>query len=900
MSKLVGWIRRTIGIFRHRTRERELQAEIAATLDLALEDAGADGAAIARARWGSSETIRQACREQAGVPWLEGAAQDLRHAARLLRREPGFSLFTLLTLALALGAATAVFSADNAVLFRTLPYDRPQQLVELFSKYLPDSHESTMNVATANFLDWRAQARSFSGMAADRVTSFSLGSESGGRPAARVRAAEVSAGMFDVLGVRPLIGRGFQPGDDQLGAPPVAILSNPLWHSRYGGDPGVIGRTIRVIGGAGGAAGAEIGSAVTVVGVMPPGFRFPVGWLMTDVEMWTPLRWSATQRADRDTTDLEIVARLRPGLDTGAAQAEMDGIGRRLAALYPAADRNWGVNVMPLSERGRAALRPMLGLLSLAAGLMLALAAANVAGMLLARSWGRRHEIEIRMALGAGRTRVLRQLITEGVLLAAASGLAGLLVARWAMSLMALMAYMLGNLDLGNLALDGHALAFAALAALLVGIAIGAIPALALSRSASTGAMRQSGRIATSPHEERWKLLLVVAQVASALVLLTCALTLWRSFAAFLQTSPGFSGEQLTVLHLLAPVSRRAPEKLNAYVNGLLQAATTVPGIEVAVSNSAPMEMFGDTFRYSLPGARGNVDNTRPFVDYHVVGANYFAVTGMRLLRGEEFTAAMNAPVAVINDTLARASFGGESAVGQELLLRGDVNGAGNAGPGRAVRIVGVVDDVKEYGLHQTTPRQIFVPYDQDPRAGISMVVRSPLATAQWLPQLRLALASFAPDQPIFNIEAETHIMRQADAVVTFNAWLFLGFALLGEVLALAGIYALVAYAVRARMREFGVRLALGATHSTLLGSVLQRSAQLAGAGLVFGLLLAPAAARLLVGSLNSSLILHLTPATWPLFAAAALATLVAALVAGLPPALTAARTDPNVVLRLE
>ncbi len=437
----------------------------------------------ARIALGGAEQRKQQMREARGVSWIGDIVRDVQYGVRSMARRPTFTMAALLILALSIGANTAILSADHAVMFRRLPYREPDRLVEVMQKSISDPGADRMQVAPGSYYDWRAETQTFQDFAAWRIRSLNL---SGEDHPERVRSAEVSANLLGVLGVEPILGRGFRSGEDAPGASNVAILGYTLWQRRFAGDPDVVGKTMR--------ANDQV---YTIAGVMPAGFRFPVGWLSTDVEVWIPLALSDAERASRRDTVLEVVGRLRPGVTVAQAQARMAAVAQHLARAYPETNRDWTVNVMPLSDRGVSGFRGLFLLLSIAVALVLLIGCANVANLLLARGMERQKELMMRTALGARRGRLMRQLVTEGVLLSVAGGLLGIALGYGGVSVLASVAPTTELPEMKNVALNLPVLALALLISVVTGLLFSIVPALTLSGLSLHGALQEGGRANT-------------------------------------------------------------------------------------------------------------------------------------------------------------------------------------------------------------------------------------------------------------------------------------------------------------------------------------------------------------------------------------------------------------------
>lgn len=489
---------------------------------------------------GGLEQRKQQCRELRGINWIDDLGRDLSYGLRMMGRNPSFTAAALLIIALGIGANTAIFSTDNAVLFRSLPYKNPGGLVEILQKYLPNPTTDRMPVAPANYFDWQTDSKSFEAFAAWRLANFNL---SGNDNPERVRAAQVSANMFSVLGVEPMLGRAFQMGEDVPGNGAVAILSYDLWQRRYSANRGVLGKTIQ--------ANEQI---YTVVGVMPPEFRFPIGWMVNDVEIWAPLVLKGAEKTSRKDISLDVLARLRPGVTVAQAQASLDAVARQLAREYPETNKDWGVNVMPLADRGVSDYRGLFVFLSLAVGLVLLISCANIANLLLARGMARQKELTVRTALGARRSRLVRQLLAEGILLSVSGGVIGIGLAYLGTRALAALAPTIQLPDLKYAALNSPVLAFSLGLSILTGFIFSVFPALTVSGLSLHSKLQEAGRSSTgNVRNNRLKTTMMVGELALTLALLMCAGSILRSFHSYMKIDPGYVPDHVLTMRMVLP-----------------------------------------------------------------------------------------------------------------------------------------------------------------------------------------------------------------------------------------------------------------------------------------------------------------------------------------------------------
>jgi putative ABC transport system permease protein len=886
-------------LFRRNVVERELDEELRGHFVHQVDKLIASGLtqeeAIRRTKleFGGLDQVKEECRDTRGINWLEDMGQDLIYGLRMMRREPGFTIAALLVIALGIGVSTAIFSADHAVLFRVLPYRNPGQLVEVFQKYLPRPSINRMPVSPANYFDWHGDREAFQSFAAWQVTNFNV---NGSDNPERIRAAQVSANLFDMLGVEPMLGRVFESGEESLGRDSVVILSYGLWQRRFAGNQAVLGKTI-----------VANDRKYTVIGVMPRVFRFPIGWMTDDVEIWKPLALDDSQRFSRKEIMLDVVARLRPDTSVSQAQASLDPIARRLAQTYPETNKDWGVNVMPLADRGVSDFRGLFVLLSIAVSLVLLIACANVANLLLARGTERQNELNIRSALGAQKNRLVRQLITEGVLLSFCGGWLGIGIGYLGIRALTFLAPM-ELPDLKQAALNGPVVMVSVSVSVLSGFLFSVLPALALSRRSLHGNLQEAGRSSTGTiRAARMKAALVIGEVALTLALLLCAGDVLNSFFSYMRIDPGFDPTNVLTMRLsLSKQKYGGPQQWTTFFNRAVEEIGVIPGVAVAaVGTNAPMGGGGAVLRFHIAGSMAAASiSEHSIAEYFRTTSDYFRAAGIRLRRGRTLLPSDKdgrTAVAVVNETFARQQFGEGDPIGQRVLLDGDVNAsaaAKTAGP--PLEIVGVVRDTKDYGLFQTVPQMIYVPLAQDPEPAMSLLVKTIADPDSVIAEVRSRLARLDPDQPVYRIRSLKQIVSEEHAFFRFNTLLLAAFAGLALVLSLIGIYGVVAYAVSQRSKEFGIRLALGSPRHKILTLVLCQGAWLSIAGIGLGLALAWPATRLLARTLKESMLLTLVQTGPELFPALCAGIALTMMLACIFPARRATKADPMQALRCE
>jgi putative ABC transport system permease protein len=794
--------------------------------------------------------------------------QDLRYGARILSKKYGFTLIAVITLALGIGANTAIFSVVNAVLLRPLPFNEPERVVMVWHKGAEAAGGDRTPLAIADLLDWRAQSHSFDAIAAFTYSSLNV---TGRETPERVLGAGVTANFFAALGVEAALGRTFLPDEDRPGAGRVALLSDGYWRSRFGADPGVVGSAIRLDG-----------DSYTVIGVAPPALNFP----HKDVKLWTALQIETPTR--RGPYFLQGVARLKPGVTLQQAYTDTHAIKSGFEG------GNFGFNILPAPDYVVGDVRQSLVALLVAVTLVLLIAAVNVANLTLAESASRVKEISIRTSLGAARRRIIRQLMTESLLLALTGGALGIFAAVWGVDLL----LKLAPEDIPRLeqiGIDGRALGWTALVSLLTGVVCGLRPAWQCSRLNLNEALKEGGRgSAEGAGQRRWRSSLVVVELALALTLLAGAGLQLKSLWRLWQVDLGVNPERVLTAYFDMPEQRYAqPQQFINFYERLLIGARALPGVRAAaLSNSLPPDgaAFSDGFgiegRPALPGQP-------PQIAYVIrVSPDYFRALGVALRSGRLFNAADTAEsprVALVNETLRRRFFPNEDPIGKRLNTGNDQRPIWN-------EIVGVIGDVKYNGLAVDVQPAYYQPLAQAQSSSVALILKTEAADPMSLTAAtRDALNSVDSELPFAYVGTMEQLLASATAQTRFRATLFALFAALAVVLACVGVYGVISYAVANRTHEIGVRVALGAQSRDVLRMVLRQGLTLTLAGVGCGLLVSLALPRLMRG-----LLFNVSPTDPLTFVAISLLLIAVALVACWIPARRATKVDPMVALRCE
>jgi predicted permease len=887
-------ISRVASLFRRHQQDADLDDELRAHIDLSVRELKARGLSDeearrqALARFGGLTQTREAYREQRGFSSMEILVQDVRFALRQLRKTPGFTLTVIFTLALGIGANTAMFSVVNGVLLNPLPFPHADQLVSL--------HESKPNFSQGaipylNFLDWRSQNKSFASMALSRGWSFSM---TGLGDAEQVSGQYLSSGFFSVLGVHPLVGREFSAAEEQRGAAPVAIISEGLWRRKFDASPSVLGHRIILDG-----------KSFTIVGVIPASFRLEVS-NFRQRDVYVPLmQWANPQLLNRGAGQaLHGIGRLKPGVTLDQARADLGEVTRNLTIAFPSANQGIGAAVNPLKEQMVGEVRPLLLVLLAAIAFVLLIACVNVASLLLTRSAGRRREFAVRVALGASRRRILRQLLTESLFLCAAAGSIGFAAAvfgtRFALKLLP---SALPRAE--EISIDLRVLVFTLTVSLLTGILFGLAPAWKTSRANPQTALKKDGRGAIGAHHRALGTL-VIFEMAVALVMLSGAGLMIRSLMHLWGVDPGFNPHGVLNFGLSLPpaVNNQTTEGIRAMQRELDRSFASVPGI-TAVSQtwgSLPMDVEDDQVFWRDDQPRPQDDQHMSWTLDYIVGPEYLRVMQIPLLRGRFFSPHddQRGPlIAVIDDVFARKYFPGQDPIGKLI----NVNN-----PTRKLQIVGIVGHVRQWGLDaddsQPLRAQLYLPCLQMPDAFVSFmptntnfVVRykGNLGSGSVLDALRRANKQMSAEQVIYGDQTMDSIIADSISSRRFAMVLLSIFAALALFLACIGIYAVMAYLVSQRTQELGIRMALGARRADVLLLVLRNGARLALIGATIGL-----AGVFLLTRQMSNLLYNVSPTDPTVLLSVAFLLVAVALAACIFPACRAASIDPMQALRTE
>jgi putative ABC transport system permease protein len=803
---------------------------------------------------------------------METLPQDLLYSFRIMLRNKSVTAIVLLTLMVGIGANTAIFSIVYGVLLRPLPYQNPEQLVRIFDtwkgKTQPGSNEA--DIAPANFYDWREQAKSFTDVSA--FSTGGAGLASGTEPE-QVAAAVVSTGFFNVMAVNPIHGRAFVEDDMKSGN--VIILGHDLWKRRFGGNPGIIGQSAKLDG-----------ELYTIVGVLPAGFNYP-----DKSEVWAPLVINRNPTVSRDAHFLKVIARLKPGVTPEQAQAEMNTVAGRLEQQFPATNKDLGARVVPIHEYAVGNVKTALVILLMAVGFVLLIACANVANLLLARAISRQKEMAVRVALGASRKRLIRQLLTESLVLALGGGILGLLFAVFAVGF--LLSVSVGDIPLAEqVGLNAQVLTFTFVISVLTGTMFGLVPALQTTKLDLNETLKEGGSKGVgSSGGNRVRSALVVFEVALTLVLLIGAGLMIKSFVNLQKTDLGFKPENVLTFELTLPVPNyREPPKVASFYDNLVMKLKALPGVQ-SVGGVTMLPLGGDNreFSFRIEGQPMVDPASRPTANYRVAMPEYFSAMGIPLERGRMFSntdGQGSALIIIINERMARRYFPQGNPLGQRIFVRNE----------QASReIVGVVKNIKHFGLDQEAQPEMYVPFGQSPSRYMRMVLRTGSDPRGLIDAVQHQVWDLDRELPLAKIKSMDELVSYSASQRRSNMLLLSIFAVFALILAAVGIYGVVSYSVTRRTHEIGIRMALGARTADVLKLIIRSGMTLALLGVAIGL-----AGTLALTRLMATLLFGVSSTDAITYAIVSVGLLFVALLACYIPARRATKVDPLVALRYE
>ncbi len=892
-SRPRSWLRTIL----QRSRvESEMDAELRFHMESYADDLMRGGVAReealrrARLEFGGIENAKEECRETRGVHFAETLVQDLRYGLRTMLRSPGFTVTAMLALALGIGANTAIFSVVNAVLLRPLAFYQPDRLVQVWHTPPQKSFPGmlTFAVSPANFLDWRKQNSSFDDMSAYGFGRYTL--TGSGHPEA-IRMCAATVGLFSILHAQPLLGRSFLAGEDEPGHEHEVVLSYGIWRSHFAGDPEVVGKNIQLNG-----------QAYLVVGLMGPGFEFPVTSNPdTGPQMWKPLAWTAQERAIRDDHNYGVIARRKAGVTMQQAQAELDAISNRLAQQYPNDNKGWGAIAVPLRDDLVGDVRPALLILLGAVALVLLIACANVANLMLARTLSRRKEVAVRTALGATRRRLLQQALAETLLLAFAGGALGLVFAHY--GVIFIVKFLAQRLPRSNqIALDGWVLAFTLGISLLTGFAAGLLPALRMAKTDLNQALKQGlGRTAADSGGNRTRNVLVVSEVALSLMLLVGAGLLIRSLWVLRNVNPGFEPSHVVTMSVSIPTGKFSqPQQQIAYFDRVLKRVRILPGVQSAgLIDSLPLSDDGSHQPISVEGQPAAPMADLPEVDVRLISPGYMKAMHIPLRSGRDIddSDVAGRPGAVlISESMAKFFWRNEDPIGKRLTLY--------FYPDLSRVVVGVVADVKMSAMNEAQPEsalyfplaQMAAPRGEDWHSfGMNLAVRASATPLSVAPAIASAVREIDAEVPLLNIRTMDDSVSASLSPARFTMLLLGAFAGLALLLAVMGIYSVMSYAVSRRTNEIGIRVALGASRGDVLLLILRQALLLAMIGAGIGIAGALALSRLMASQLYG-----VRPTDPITFVTVAALLMIVSFAASYIPARRAMRVDPMTALRYE
>jgi putative ABC transport system permease protein len=798
--------------------------------------------------------------------------QDLRFGLRAFFRSPGFTSMAVAALAIGIGANTAIFSVINTLLLQRLPFHDADRLAMVWERNIPRDRKTNV-VAPANFIHWREMNRVFEDLAAVSMT-YNTTLTGGGEPE-ELATQSVSAEVFPIMGVKPVIGRTFSPDENRPNVR-VALISDRLWRRRFGADPTVLDRPAQLQG-----------NPYSIVGILPPDFSF----LDKSVDVWLPIGFTAESRIPRGRS-IQVIGRLKPGVGFDQAQQDMVRVAGDLTNMFPSFNAGWSATVLPLREQLTGSVRPALFVLAGAVAFVLLIACANVANLLLARATARQRELAVRSALGAGRARLVRQLLVESLALSVAGGVCGLLLAWWAIGfLRTVVAARLPIQRLEIVAIDGWVLAFTLVASLLSGVVFGIIPALTGTRISLSDSLKEGGRTGSGARGNRTRSAFVIAEVALALVLLVGAGLLVRSFMHLLNVHPGFDPAQTVTMRISLPSSRYSNEGRAQFFSRFFQDVDALPGVQASGAVSfLPMTGLGSATSMEIVGQPKPPAGQEPVTDVRVMSHDYLKAMGIPLLKGRLFNEADAADAKdriVISDTMARRHWPNEDPIGKRVRINWD---------DREDEIIGVVGDIKHYGLDSTSVRaMIYWPYPRNPYGTMTIAIRTAGDARQIVNPVTTLVRRLDPNLAVAGVKTMEEVVSSSVAERRLTMLLLTIFAGAALLLAAVGIYGVIAYSVTQRTQEIGIRMALGARPGDVLRMVVRQGLVLVLIGIAAG-----GAGAFLLSRLMEGLLFEVKPADPVTFTAVSTVLAGVALLASYLPGLRATRVDPVIALRAE
>jgi putative ABC transport system permease protein len=884
---MLAFLRSVVSRFRAQTSpqtvDREFEHELAAHLEMATQEnifrgmTPSDAARAARIRLGGNTQLKETNRKLRGLPFIETALQDFRFAFRMLRKNPGFAAIAILTLALGIGANTAIFSVVYAVLLKPLPYADSGQLFTVFQQGIKDPNNRN-GFSYLNLRDFQQQSEVFSDLSAVQAHQLTL---TGHGDAYVIDTSVVTPDLFTTFRVQPILGRAFISDDGKFGAAPVVILSENLWRGSFGSDPNIVGTSVSLDK-----------RSFTIIGVMPSAFRFPQ--VQQSRQIWIPIvddplfgNWLDR----RGGHWLSVTGRVKPGMTLKQAEAQFDAIAERLTKQFPADNDGWTVRMIPLRDFLAGEVKTPLLVLLGAVGLVLLIACANIANLLLARATSRSREIAVRATLGAGRSRLVRQLLSETLVLSIIGGLAGVALAYYGVHV--LTAFLPPGLpQVNTIRIDYAVLGFALGLSVFASCAVGLVPAFLVAGSDLQSTLREGGRSGESSASRRARNILASAEIALAFVLLVAAGLLLRSFSKLTEVSPGFQVENIVKAEIALPRAQYAtPQQQLAFSQNLLTRLQSQPGMQnSALAIPLPITDGFINIAFDIENKPAASAAAARIADYVAVTPEYFHVMNIPLVAGRTFEPRdnMSAPVvAVVTQSFARAYFPNEDPIGKRIVFGFPPS------PGVPREIIGIVGDVRDVSLGNDPGPMMYAAYAQSPFPGACIAVNSTLATRNVISSIRDTVAALDKDLPVTDIATMTEVVHDSMAQPRFRTTLIAIFAAIALILAATGIFGVISYSVQCRTNEIGIRVAMGASARAILKMVLRETLILAAIGLAVGLPVAFASSRVL-----GHLLFGVSPTDPVTLIAVSLTLAAVAAAAGYLPARRATQVDPLTALR--